>query len=550
MFQLSHFKGGLVLDGHKKISTSSAIKPAILPARLTVPLQQHIGHTPELLVQLGDQVLKGQCIAKATDGISASIHAPSSGRVSAIDEQAVAHPSGLKALCVTIETDGKEQWCEPSALKQNYRDSSNQQLLNIISDAGIVGLGGATFPTAIKLQSCEPATINTLIINGAECEPYISCDDMLMRERAKDIVLGIQILQQVLAAKQTVIVVEDNKPQAIQSLQQALQKQAIDNIDVITIPTRYPTGGEKQLIKVVTGKEVPANGLPADIGILCQNVATAYSVYRAVYLDQPLISRIVTVTGDAINEPANFEVLIGTPMNELIAQAGGYTANIGGLVMGGPMMGFSLPNDTLPVTKACNCLLTRVTEDTRQIPAQACIRCGECAEVCPANLLPQQLYWYSSSKNFDRAQDLHLFDCIECGCCSAVCPSHIPLVQYYRFAKTEIWAQEKERKKSDNARQRHEFREARIAREKAERDEKLRLKKELLAKKKIEEEGQQAAVDPKKAVIEAALARVKAKKDNTTEKPKNTDNLTPQQQQKIAEADQRRQQKDNKDEAT
>ncbi|MDH5394172.1 MAG: electron transport complex subunit RsxC [Gammaproteobacteria bacterium] len=549
MLQLSKFKGGLKLDGHKHVSTMHAIKQARLPEKLVIPVQQHIGLAPEILVSVGEQVLKGQCIARASDGISASIHAPSSGHISAIDEQPVAHPSGLAALCITIQTDGKEQWCEPSPLAESYRERSNKQLLNIIRDAGIVGLGGATFPTAAKLQSCEPEKIQMLIINGAECEPYITCDDMLMRERAKDIVLGVQVLQQLLTADQTIIAIEDNKPEAILSLQQALQKQAIDNIQVISIPTRYPTGGEKQLIKVITGKEVPANGRPADIGILCQNVATAYSVYRAVFLDEPLISRIVTVTGDAINQPGNFEVLIGTPMSELIEQSGGYTDNIAGLVMGGPMMGFSLPSDNLPVTKACNCILTQIAEDTQSPPAQACIRCGECTDVCPANLLPQQLYWYCSSKNFDRAQDLHLFDCIECGCCSAVCPSHIPLVHYYRFAKTEIWAQEKERQKSDNARQRHEFREARIAHEKAEREEKLRLKKEMLAKKKAEEAGQPGDSDPKKAAIEAALARVKAKKDAATEKPKNTDNLTEQQQQKINEADQRRQRTISKDEA-
>jgi len=548
MQKLFTFKGGLKLDGHKTMSTGSAIQTARLPDQLVIPVQQHIGHPPEVLVSVGDTVLKGQCLANASAGISASIHAPTSGTITAIDEQPVAHPSGLNALCITLLADNQDQWKQRSPIKDQYKNKDCHQLLELISDAGIVGLGGATFPTAAKLQSCQSGTetrpkIKTLIINGAECEPYISCDDVLMREHAGNIISGVQILQHILQVEKTVIAIEDNKPEAIASLQQALKDLSADSVhdtEVVSIATRYPTGGEKQLIKVITGKEVPAQGRPADIGILCQNVATANSIYRAVYLDEPVISRIVTVTGEAISQPGNFETLIGTAMSELIKQAGGYKNNIAGLVMGGPMMGFALTDDNLPVSKACNCLLTKSQDDIQQPAIKACIRCGECTDVCPANLLPQQLYWYSSSKNFDRAQDLHLFDCIECGCCSTVCPSHIPLVQYYRFAKNEIWAQEKEREKSDQARQRHEFREARIAREKAERDEKLRLKKEMLAKKKAAE-GKAEPVDPKKAAIDAALARVKAKKDAAEIKPKNTDNLTAQQQEKIREADERRQ---------
>jgi len=540
MTTLSTFKGGLILDGHKKISADRPLQVAQLPEKLIIPIQQHIGHQPEIIVNVGDHVLKGQCIAKATDNISASIHASSSGVVTAIDHQPVPHPSGLNGICICIDTDGKDEWCERNPVKENYKQKDCADLLNIIRKAGIVGLGGATFPTAAKLKSCDQQQLETLIINGAECEPYITCDDILMRERADEIILGVQILQHLLKVKHTVIAIEDNKPEAIQSLTRVLKKNNSSNTEIAVIPTRYPTGGEKQLIKVITGKEVPAKGRPADIGILCQNVATAASIYNAFYLDEPVISRIVTVTGNAINQAANFETLIGTPMSELIEQSQGYTNDIGGLVMGGPMMGFSLQSDELPITKACNCLLTKTVTETQSVESKACIRCGECADVCPANLLPQQLYWYSSSKNFDRAQDLNLFDCIECGCCSTVCPSHIPLVRYYRFAKNEIWAQEKDKEKSDIARQRHEFREARIAREKAEREEKLRQKKEMLAKKKAAEEGKADPIDPKKAAIEAALARVEAKKQATDVKPKNTDNLTEQQQHKIDEANQRR----------
>lgn len=548
MRTLSKFNGGLKLDGHKKMSTTTAIKTAALPEKLIVPVQQHIGHAPEILVKVGEQVLKGQCIARASDNISASIHAPSSGEITAIGQQAVAHPSGINALCISLQTDGKDEWRARSPIKESYQQKSCHELLDIIKEAGIVGLGGATFPTAAKLQTCDKKNIQTLIINGAECEPYITCDDVLMRERAEEIVTGIQILQHILSVENTVIAIEDNKAEAIASLQQAVKKLSAKKIEISSIPTLYPSGGEKQLIKIITGKEVPAKGRPADISILCQNVATAYSIYQAVFLDQPLISRIVTISGNAISQAGNFEALIGTAMSELIAQSGGYKESIAALVMGGPMMGFALESDELPITKACNCLLTKSNEETQQMPIKACIRCGECADVCPANLLPQQLFWYSSSKNFDRAQDLHLFDCIECGCCSTVCPSHIPLVQYYRFAKTEIWAQEKEREKSDLARQRYEFREERIATEKAIREEKLRLKKEMLAKKKAAE-GKATAVDPKKTAIEAALARVKAKKESITEKPKNTENLSDDQKKKIREADDRRQQNTSADKA-
>ena len=544
MQQLSSFKGGLKLDGHKKMSTTAPVSIIAVPEKLVIPVQQHIGLEPDIIVQVGDKVLKGQLIAAASANISANIHASSSGTVIAIEKQVVPHPSALPATCITIETDGNDQWIERNPIKDDYKNKSCGDLLSIIRNAGIVGLGGATFPTSAKLQGCDQKQIDTLIINGAECEPYISCDDMLMQERADEVILGTQVLQHLLAAKRTVIAIEDNKANAIASMNSTLSQLGISNIDIAVIPSRYPTGGEKQLIKVITGKEVPTGGRPADIGILCQNVATASSIYRAVFHDEPIISRLVTVSGEAVNKPANVEALIGTPMSALIEQCGGYKNTVGGLIMGGPMMGFALPSDELPITKACNCLLTQTMEQIQVPASKSCIRCGECADVCPANLLPQQLYWYSSSKNFDRAQDLHLFDCIECGCCSYVCPSHIPLVQYYRFAKTEIWAQEKDREKSDIARQRHEFREARIAREKAEREEKLRQKKEMLAKKKAAEEGKADPADPKKAAIEAALARVKAKKDASHMQPKNTDNLTEQQQEKIRQADERRKQAD------
>jgi len=513
--QLWHFHGGLKLDSHKAMSTASPIVKAKLPTRLVLPVQQHIGKAGVILVKVGDRVLKGQVLAECNEYVSAPVHAPSSGRIVDIDELPAPHPSGLNTLCIVIETDGEDKWAERQPIQQPA-SKSPAELRQLIRNAGIVGLGGAAFPTAVKTNPGPQAHIETLIINGAECEPYISCDDMLMREFAEELISGCDIIQYMVSASHCLIAVEDNKPQAIAALEAIIKSQALQNIEVVSIPTLYPSGGEKQLIKILTHKEVPSDGLPSEVGLLVQNVGTAVAVHNAIILGEPLISRIVTVTGEGVLQPQNMEVLVGTPMSELIEQSGGYHDDASKLIMGGPMMGFTLQSDQLPVIKGCNCLLVENTP--QQTPANMpCIRCGACATVCPAQLLPQQLYWMASSKNFDLVQDYHLFDCIECGCCAQVCPSQIPLVQYYRFAKTEIWNQERDRIKSDHARVRHDFRQARIEREQKERAEKLRKKKELLEKKKLaeaaeKEAGNVAEVDPKKAAIEAAMKRVQAKK--------------------------------------
>ncbi|MEJ2645565.1 MAG: electron transport complex subunit RsxC [Gammaproteobacteria bacterium] len=499
--KLFHFHGGLRLPGHKDQSTAMAVVPARVPPRLILPLHQHIGQPAEALVQPGDRVLKGQLIGRAEGYVSAAVHASSSGRVVEVAERPVPHPSGLTALCVVIETDGLEQWRQRDEPVADYRTLDPSELRNRIRDAGIVGLGGAGFPTFVKMNPGAGHAIELLVINGAECEPYISCDDMLMRERPADIVAGMAILRHAIGARECVIAVEDNKPEATAALRREVQAAGDATVQVVTVPTRYPTGGEKQLIKVLTGREVPSQGLPADIGVVCHNVGTAAAVYRNVLDNEPLVSRFITVTGAGVAQPRNLEVLVGTPIADLVEQCGGYTDAADRLVMGGPMMGFALPDDALPVVKTTNCILVASRDELP--PPQAampCIRCGECVQVCPADLLPQQLYWYAHSKDFDKTQDYHLFDCIECGCCAQVCPSHIPLVQYYRFAKTEIWAQERERRHADQARRRHEFRLARLEREKQEREQRLR------------ERRKGAPQDTKKAAIQAALERAKAKK--------------------------------------
>jgi len=501
------FHGGLHLDDHKLESTGQPVQTLPLAPRLILPLQQHIGHAAEPIVQVGDRVLKGQQIARAVDYISAPLHAPTSGRVVEIAQLPIAHPSGLSDSCVVIEPDGQDVWGELPEPISDFTRADPADLRERIRWAGIVGLGGAAFPTAVKVNISGRRNIDTLIINAAECEPYISCDDMLMREHPEEVLDGVAILRHLVGAHECLIGIEDNKPEAIGALRQAISARGSD-VELVVVPAHYPSGGEKQLIRLLTGLEVPSHGLPASIGVLCQNVATAAAVADAVLRGRPLIERIVTVTGRGVRQPGNFRVRVGTPIEFVIAQSGGYSTHIHQLILGGPMMGFALHSDTVAVTKAANCLLAASYEEApRKEAERPCIRCGACADVCPAQLLPQQLYWYARAREFDKVQDYHLFDCIECGCCAYVCPAQIPLVHYYRFAKTEIWAQERDREKSDLARRRHEARQARLERLEQERKARLRQKKEVLEKK-----AGSGAADPKKAAIEAAMQRVAAKK--------------------------------------
>ncbi len=511
---LTTFGGGLKLPAHKGLSTGATISGIPQCKQYIIPLQQHIGAISQPLVKAGDKILKGQMLAQPGDLISAAIHAPVSGLVTDIKPSAVPHISGLSDLCVFIENDFKEEWVERQPLGDEYNQSTSSSLRKIIRDAGIVGLGGATFPAAVKQTEVN---IKTLILNGVECEPYITCDDVLMREYAEQVLSGADIIGQIIKARQCIIAIEDNKPEAIKAIQQVIEKDGTGFFQIKTIPTLYPSGGEKQLIKIITGKEVPKGRYPAELGVLCHNVATAYAIHRAIYFAEPLISRITTVTGHGIKQPQNIEVLIGTPIQACIEHCGGYTEDRDELIMGGPMMGFSLNTDTLPVVKATNCLLvTAKEENTQKASHLPCIRCGRCVEVCPVRLLPQQLYWYASSKNIDRLNEHHLFDCIECGCCAYVCPSDIPLVQYYRFAKTTIWQQDRERKASDIARLRHEANQERKEKQKREREEKLRKKREMLKNKSTDNKKTGTATDPakdsKKAAISEAIARAQAKK--------------------------------------
>jgi len=524
------FHGGIHVDNdYKALSNTTPVQPAPLPAELILPLQQHIGAPAKPIVAVGDQVLKGQMIAAADGFVSAPIHAPTSGVISAIEPRPIPHSSGLMGNAIVIRSDGADRWIERPT-SSDYRSLDPAQLREQIRDAGIVGLGGAGFPSFIKLNPGARTAVDTLILNGAECEPWISCDDRLMREQPQAIIGGARIMRYALQARETLIAVEDNKPEAIAALRQALHDvDAAGELELVVIPTRYPTGGEKQLIQVLTGREVPSGGLPLDAGIVCHNVATAASVERAINHGEPLISRYLTITGPAVTKPGNWEVLIGTPMAELLRLAGG--AEEGQLLQGGPMMGVVMPSRAVPVVKTSNCLLLLPPAPTT--PPHPCIRCGRCAEVCPVKLLPQQLYWHARAKDFDKVQDYHLFDCIECGCCAYVCPSQLPLVHYYRFAKSAIWAQEREKRAADLARQRHDQQQQRRAREQAEKAARAAKKRAALAA-----DSDDAAATAKKAAIAAALARAKAKRAAAT--PENTDNLTAAQQAAIDAVDARR----------
>ncbi len=512
--KLHRFHGGLALDGHKAESLSRPLRQASLPPRLYLPLKQHIGDVNQPLVEVGNRVRKGDVIAASASLICAPVHAPTSGIVRAIEPHPVAHPSGQTDLCIVVDVDGDDEAAPAEAVDPSALDPAT--LIARLCRAGIVGLGGAAFPTSPKLSRGRAHRVETLIINGVECEPYITCDDILMRTYADEVVRGIGYLQRILAPDETLVGIEDNKPEAIAAITRALAARPLAHTAIVSIPTIYPAGGEKQLIQILTGREIPHGQLAFDIGLLCHNVGTCVAIARAFERGEPLLSRIVTISGDNVVEPANFETRLGTPVAHLIGLAGGYVDPAQAhLVMGGPMMGFSLASDAVPIVKASNCILA-MREQTIPLavgPHDECIRCGKCTEVCPASLLPQQLYWHARARNFERTREYHLFDCIECGCCSAVCPSRIPLVQYYRAAKSEIRAAERAHYRSERARVRFEFREKRLAVRKQQEEERRRQKRAALERKRAGDAATEPAQDP----VQAALERVKARKQKATQ---------------------------------
>lgn len=525
--------GGVHVAGHKSLSTNTSIGRVTLPERLVIPSRQHRGIGGKLLVAEGDYVYKGQPLTEQEAPWTYLVHASTSGTIEKVGRFLVPHSSGYSCVGVSIKVDGKEDWGDYRlAPMKDFATIDNALLLDRINDAGVVGLGGAVFPTMVKMAGASKQDgLKTLIINAAECEPYITCDDVLMRTEAEQIVLGIQIMLKMLSPEQCLIGIEDNKPEAIVAMQEAVTALGNSVIKVVVIPTIYPSGDAKQLTKILTGVEIAKGKRSYELGTLCHNVATAHSIYKAVVLGEPLLSRLVTVTGAGVKEPQNFEVLLGTSFSHLVQAAGGYTNKAERLLMGGLMMGYAMHTDEIPVVKATNCILVLPESDLAYSSdmAMPCTRCGKCTEVCPPKLLPQQLYWHSRANDMERVQKHNLADCIECGCCSYVCPSNIDLVAYFTHAKGALREERQKQEKIDQARERFEFRDFRIQRNKEERDAKraehkaaLQKKKAAMAAKKAQEGQHSTATDSKQDAIKAALARVNAKKKAQQEQASDT----------------------------
>ncbi|MGL6006883.1 electron transport complex subunit RsxC [Aeromonas sobria] len=495
------FHGGIHPADNKLLSSQSPVVDAGLPPRLIIPLRQHAGPAGDLLVQVGDKVKKGQPLTLYAKGRTVPVHASTSGTITEIGNHTVAHPSGLGDLCVILTPDGEDAWGERNG-KADYWNLERGELLERIQQAGVAGLGGAVFPTHSKLDGRGQLT-EILIVNGLECEPYISTDDRLMQQYSGEIMDGIRVLKHLLKPKLTLIGVEDNKPEAIEQL----TRHATDeDVLVKTVPTKYPSGGAKQTIELLTGRQVPKGGRAVDIGIMVLNVATVFAIKRAIIDGEPLIERIVTLTGDSFKKPGNAWVRLGTPVRWLLQRFELQPEAEQRVIMGGPMMGFTLPHAMVPVVKATNCLLAPTqAELPAPGPEQACIRCSACADACPATLLPQELYWYSRAKEYDKAEKLNLMDCIECGACAWVCPSEIPLVQYYKIAKDDIREARAEAEKAERAKQRFEAKQTRFEREKAARE----ARHAEAAAQRRQTMTAAGGEDP----VAAALARIKAKQD-------------------------------------
>ena len=488
---LHRFHGGVVLAGHKAESTGRGLQACALAPVLHVSLLQHAGAAARASVAVGDAVAAGQRIGIADGALSADVHAPCAGRVLAVAPRALARFPGTTAEHVSLQPDASA--ARHPLPPMDWRASDPEALRQRLRDAGLVGLGGAGFPTAGKLSVAR----ELLVLNGAECEPWIACDDALLREHAADVVRGGRLLARIVGAHRVLLAIEDTMHEALAAARAAATQAGEGAVDVIAVPTIYPQGGERQLIQVLTGREVPRGGLPRDIGVIVQNVATARAAWRAVVDGDVLVSRVVTVTGPGVASPGNFVVPLGTPVAHLIEQAGGYTPSASRLLLGGPMMGVALPHDDFPIGKQDNCVLVLTADETAApAPEMPCIRCGDCARACPAQLLPQQLLWQARAGQFDRAQDQGLFDCIECGACDLACPSHIPLTRQFRDAKAALRTRADERVRADAARDRHDQRQQRLQRESDERAER--------------ESARRAGSAPADAVA-AALERARAK---------------------------------------
>ncbi len=440
-------KGGVHLESRKEFTADKPIvSDLLLPERLYLPLQQHAGQPAEPVVRVGDKVLKGQLLAAGQGSISAPVHASTSGTIVALEDFPAPHPSALPAPTFILEPDGEDRWVELGPEADPF-GLAPEDICARVDAAGIVGMGGAAFPAAIKLSLGRRTRIRTLLINGGECEPYLSCDDRLMRERAAGIVDGIRIMLHSLGCRHAIVAVEDNKPAALAAMLEAARPHGF--IEVAAVPSLYPMGWDKNLIRYLTGKEVPANGRSADVGVLLHNVQTAYAVQQAVRFGRPLIRRVVTVSGGAVAAPRNLEAPLGTLLSELLAYCGHRPDRTVRYVMGGPMMGDRLPHPHVPLIKGACGILALSAGEIQAEDAKPCIRCSRCVTACPVGLLPLEMMSRIRTGQTDAAVGFGLEDCIRCGSCSYVCPSRIPLVHYFKYGQGELMARREAQRKTE-----------------------------------------------------------------------------------------------------
>ncbi|CAK0755567.1 Ion-translocating oxidoreductase complex subunit C [Gammaproteobacteria bacterium] len=440
-------RGGIHPEYRKEETSEKAIVTMPMPAALYIPLQQHVGASAETLVVVGEQVKKGQLIARNQGAISIPQHAPTSGRIVAVTEVTAPHPSGLAQTTIVIEPDGKDEWVDlPEPIADPFivdPDVIRQR----VAQAGIVGMGGAAFPAAVKLNLGNQYKLELLLINGAECEPYLTCDDRVMREYADEIIDGARIMAYVLGAPRIVIAIERNKPQALATMTKVVSR--YDNIEVAAVPAQYPMGSAHHLVQAITGRETPALGRTAAVGAVVHNVSTSRAVHHAVRFGRPLITRIVTVTGGAVRDPQNIDALIGTRVADLIQFCGGLKVRAEYLVHGGPLMGDPLPSDEVPLVKGMLGILALAADEVNEGPESPCIRCGSCVTICPCGLVPVEMAAFIRKDMLENASKLGVDGCISCGSCSWVCPSHIPLVHYFNYAKGKLYSLDRERRKSE-----------------------------------------------------------------------------------------------------
>jgi electron transport complex protein RnfC len=472
---------GVHPDDHKRPAADVPLRILPPPAKVYMPLQQHVGGAARPIVLVGQKVLKGQLLAEASGNISAPIHAPVSGTVSAIGEITAPHASGLGFTAITISNDFEDKWIESPQVADPFA-LTPEEITKLTAAAGIVGLGGATFPAAAKFALGRRLKVDTLIVNGGECEPYLSADDRIMRDRADQVVDGVRIVMHAIGASQALVGIENNKPEAIAAMRVAAQ--SFPEVKIRPVPARYPMGSDRQLIITLTGREVPADARAAEVGVLVHNVSTCAAVHQAVRFGRPLVERIVTINGAAVKNPGNIFAPIGTLVQELLDFCG-LKAEPARIILGGPMMGTPLPHGLVPLVKGASGILAFDAQEAHIPEAGPCIRCGNCTRACPMGLLPVEMSAHIRAGDLDGAAKFMLGDCMSCGCCAYVCPSHIPLVQYFNHAKGELWAKERGKLRNEATKRLVEARAARLEREAKE-------KAEAAARRKAERAAQKA----------------------------------------------------------